>query len=89
MPPKVVNRPARTCARAPVKPKRIPKGKAKATTVQGPKMVQDIALSQQQSFELVKIGVSAAVRASNLFSFLIRPADEYSSGQPICFLQVR
>ncbi|KAG4029114.1 hypothetical protein MFRU_017g00510 [Monilinia fructicola] len=61
MPPKVVNRPARTCARAPVKPKRIPKGKAKATTVQGPKMVQDIALSQQQSFELVKIGVSAAV----------------------------
>ncbi|RAL59786.1 hypothetical protein DID88_000415 [Monilinia fructigena] len=60
MPPKLLKRPARTSAKSQAKLKTKPKGKVKAT-VQAPKIVQDIALSQEQSFELVKIGVNAAV----------------------------
>ncbi|KAB8296779.1 hypothetical protein EYC80_002196 [Monilinia laxa] len=61
MPPRLLKRPARTSTKSQAKLKTKPKGKGKVkATVQAQKVVQGIALSQEQSFELVKIGVNAA-----------------------------
>ncbi|TGO34249.1 hypothetical protein BHYA_0206g00200 [Botrytis hyacinthi] len=65
MPPKLFPHPDRPVrVRPAVKPqtKTKQKGKGKATApVEAPKTVQELVLNQQQSFELVKIGVNAAV----------------------------
>ncbi|KAF7929770.1 hypothetical protein EAE99_004674 [Botrytis elliptica] len=65
MPPKLIPHPDRPVRVKPVvkpqtKTKQKGKGKAKAP-VEAPKTVQELVLNQQQSFELVKIGVNAAV----------------------------
>lgn len=75
------DRPVR--AKPPVKPQVEPqtktkqkvkgkgKGKAKATA-EAPKTVQELVLSQNQSFELVKIGVNAAVCILGSCYFCVR-----------------
>lgn len=80
MPPKLLTRPAHAKPQAKLKLKG--KGKAKAV-VEAPKTIQDIVLSQQQSFELVKIGVNAAVCAMDPFSFLPL-TNTHFSGEPVC-----
>ncbi|TGO49862.1 hypothetical protein BOTNAR_0414g00020 [Botryotinia narcissicola] len=65
MPPKLLShsdRPVRVkpAVKPQTKTKQKGKGKAKAP-VEAPKTVQELVLNQQQSFELVKIGVNAAV----------------------------
>ncbi|TGO79290.1 hypothetical protein BELL_0037g00040 [Botrytis elliptica] len=69
MPPKLIPHPDRPVRVKPVvkpqtKTKQKGKGKAKAP-VEAPKTVQELVLNQQQSFELVKIGVNAATRIYN------------------------
>ncbi|QSZ37058.1 hypothetical protein DSL72_009150 [Monilinia vaccinii-corymbosi] len=61
MPRKLLKRPAPARVNPQAKSQAKPKGKGELKAQQAPETVQDIALSQEQSFELVKIGVSAAV----------------------------
>lgn len=53
------------------KTKQKGKGKAKATA-EAPKTVQELVLGQNQSCELVKIGVNAAVCILGAFYFCVR-----------------
>ncbi|KAJ8069501.1 hypothetical protein OCU04_003153 [Sclerotinia nivalis] len=62
MPPKLLKRPvpAKPQTKPQAKTKQKGKGKAQAV-VEAPKTAQDLVLNQQQSLELVKIGVNAAI----------------------------